>query len=167
MKTYYITSPNTCCLTVAGQSITYTQNFNGPVEVVDSGSFEEFLTPDDALARAREIDPSYPANVILGPLTATVTNSSDPNPTVSKNDDVTFLCEIECEGLPITYSWTGADGALIPEANTDTLTLLSVSPEQEGTYTCIGSAENAKGQTGAAGVAFTLTVLNNQGSGLG
>ncbi len=167
METYYITPPNTCCLTYNDNSIIYTQNFSGPIEVVEGGTFEQFLTPDDAAARAKEIDPNYDVNTILGPLAPTVTSTSDLNPTVSKNDDIAFICEIECDGLPITYTWYDSEGQVIPGATTDTYTILEATETDAGQYSCTGTAENAKGQTGINGVLFTLTVLNNQGNGLG
>jgi hypothetical protein len=167
MQTFYITPPDVCSLAYSENNIVYTQYYDGPIEVPDEATVEQFLTPDDALVRAKEIDPNYDANNILGALNAQVISSSDPNPVVFKNEDVTMSCQVECEGLPITYTWTGPDGAVIPGATTDTYTILQAKETDAGRYTCTGSAENAKGQTGTAEVTFTLTVLNNQGSGIG
>jgi hypothetical protein len=167
MQTFYITPPNTCCLVFNEHGITYTQNFDGPIEVVDGSTFEEFLTPDDALVRAKELDPDYPANSILGPLTVTVVDSSDSTPTVSKGDDVTLFCQVECGDLPITYTWYDPEGQIISGATTDTYTILQAKETDAGIYNCGGTAENAKGQTGVDGATFKLTVLNNQGSGIG
>jgi hypothetical protein len=167
MNTYFITAPNTCCLVHDSASVIYTQNYTGPIEVPGTSTFEEFLTPDDALVRAKELDPNYDSNNILGPLDAQVISSSDLEPVVSKNDDIAFICEVECDGLPITYTWTGPNGAVIPGATSDTYTILEATETDAGQYSCIGTAENAKGQTGVNGALFTLTVLNNQGNGLG
>lgn len=162
MKTYYITPPNTCCLVINLDSIVYTQNFDGPIEAVDEASFEEFLTPDDALIRAKEIDPSYPADNILGYLTVTLVSTSDLAPVATAGDNVTMSIEVECADSVITYEWKGPDGAIIPDATSSSLTLTKVTSEQAGYYTGIANAENAKGQTGVNGAQFHLSVVYSE-----
>lgn len=160
MKTYYITPPNTCCLVESPSgSIIYTQNFSGPIEATDDATFEEFLTPEDALARAKEIDPNYDANNILGPLTVTLVSTSDLTPTVIAGNDITMSMEAECPEASVTYLWKDPDYQIIPGATGSSLTLSKVTSQQAGTYTGIGYAQNAIGQSGTAVAQFNLTVV--------
>jgi hypothetical protein len=169
MQTFIITPPNTCCLTYQTNSIVFVQNWTDPIEVADDVTFEEFLTPDDALARAKGLDPNYDSNIILGPLELTPVSYSDLDPVVSKDDDVTMYIEVTCSdpAATITYTWYDPEGQIIPGATTGTYTILQVKESDAGKYICQVAAENEKGQTGGLGPVFNLTVLNNQGSGIG
>jgi hypothetical protein len=161
MQTFYILPPNTCSLTYGESSFTYTQNFDGPIPASDDCVFEEFLTPNDALIRAKEIDPSFDPSIILGGLFVTFDSVSDPYPVSYEGTDVTFTAEATYDDLTVSYAWFDPNNEAIPGETSSSYTLLNVNQNQAGEYTCIASAENEIGQRGKAPAFFSLTVLSN------
>lgn len=160
MTDLHLTPPNTCALILVGSTIYYVEtspetNIGAPEGYT---SFEQFLTPDDALVRAKEIDPAYNANAILGPLLLDPENVSPAAVSVNEGDTVTLNGDYSCEGATITYQWyigpTPLEGA-----TSSSLTLQNVTSKNATNYTCSAQAVNAKGQTGGAGNSVFVNVV--------
>jgi hypothetical protein len=168
MEALHISLPNTCALVIKGTNIAYVectpeQNIFPPDGYT---SFEQFVDPGDALARAREIDPEYSANTVLGSLVVTPTEVSNPKPAPSEGETVTleFVCESSDSEAVLSYSWWAPDGKVIAGESEPTLVLSDVTPAMDGRYTCVVSASNAKGQTGSATGSFAVTVYPSVGA---
>lgn len=125
---------------------------------VGHGAFEQFLTPDDAAKRAKEIDPDYNVNLIYGALTLTPVNVSPSEESTYAGQTVTLECEHACEGAEISYQWLNPGNLVIPGATQSHLTLSNLTERMDGVYTCSVSASNAKGQTGSATGSFKVMV---------
>ncbi len=159
MKEFTITSPNTCGLVIRPSIIFYFNTVGSLIGAPDDSTFEEFLTADDAAARAKEIDPGYDVNNIYGALPLTPVNVSDNNQSTYEGANVTLHCEYSCEDASVSYQWTNPGGLVIPGATGPTLTIGNITPIYDGTYTCAVSASNEKGQTGSASGSFKVTVF--------
>lgn len=162
MDSFTITPPNTCALVFNGDTVTYVY---APGKEVSPGAgvtgYELFETPDQALARAKEIDPDYNSNIILGDLTLLVQDYTPSPVEVVPGDTTTLECSFTCYNDPtatVSYQWLDPKSEAIPGATTSTLTLEKLSDESYGTYVCNVSASNAKGQTGSASGSFKVTV---------
>jgi hypothetical protein len=174
MAELQLTPPNTCAVIDLGEVpapaspviyIAEGTGYNAKIGVPDSyTSFQQFTNPDDALAAARVIDPSYPANNILGPLLLTPVNVSDETQNAYAGTDLTLHCEYECADATVTYQWKNPGGLIIPSATTSSFTLSNLTEKLDGTYTCVVSASNAKGQTGSATGSFAVTVYPSVGA---
>ena len=159
MKEYTVTSPNTCGLVILPAGIAYVGTVGAITSTSDDSTFEEFLTQDDAAARAVEIDPSYNVNTIYGRLVLTPVNVSADEISAYEGATVTLHCEYACADATVTYKWLNPGNLPIPGATTSELTIGNITPIYDGTYTCQVSASNAKGQTGSAGGSFKVTVF--------
>lgn len=158
MKTYTVTSPNTCGLIIYEGNAVYTGVVGGVSFAPDDSTFEEFLTADDAAARAKELDPAYDVNDIYGPLNLEPVNISNSNQSAYVGDSLTLNCEYSCGDCTVAYEWLNPGGLPIPGATGSSLTLSNLTENLDGTYTCNASASNAKGQTGSSGGSFKVTV---------
>jgi hypothetical protein len=158
MKEFTITPPNTCGLVVRPAGLVYVSTVGATTFAPDDSTFEEFLTADDAAARAKELDPSYDVNNIYGPLALTPVNVSPYEESRYAGDSVTLHCEYACEGAEVAYEWKNPGELVIPGATSSHLTLNNLTEKMDGVYTCNVSASNAKGQTGSTADAFTVTV---------
>jgi hypothetical protein len=160
---YQITPPNTCALLTNddGSSIVFVEDTSGSKIWPGAGlvNFEEFVTPEEAAARALEINPDYDTSPILGPLSLNAVNVSPSQVSAYEGATVTLHSEYACEGSTVTYKWLNPGGLEIPGAATSELTIGNITPIYDGTYTCQVSASNAKGQTGSAGGSFKVTVF--------
>ena len=159
MKEFTITSPNTCGLVVRPAGLAYVSTVGATTFAPDDSTFEEFLTADDAAARAKELDPSYDVNNIYGALTLTPVEVSSPEQSAYEGATVTLHCEYACEDASVSYEWKNPGGLVIPGATTSQLVIGNITPIYDGTYTCAVSASNAKGQTGSASGSFKVTVF--------
>lgn len=159
MKEYTVTSPNTCGLVILPTGIVYISTVGAITFAPDDSTFEEFLTADDAAARAKELDPSYDVNNIYGPLTLTAVNVSTSPVSAYEGATVTLHCEYSCGDNEVVYEWLNPGGLLIPGATGSSLTIGNITPIYDGTYTCQVSASNEKGQTGSASGSFKVTVF--------
>lgn len=162
MEALHISLPNTCALVIKGTNIAYVectpeQNIFPPDGYT---SFEQFVDPGDALARAREIDPEYSANTVLGPLVVTPTEVSNPEltPTEGETINLEFVCESSDPEATVSYKWWAPDGKAIAGETEPTLVLSDVTLAMDGRYTCQAEASNAIGQTGSSVMTFTVTV---------
>ena len=164
MKEFTITPPNACGLVILPDGLVYVSTVGATTFAPDTATFEEFLTADDAAARALELDPSYDVNNIYGPLVLTPVNVSNPTEAAYAGTDLTLHCEYECADATVTYQWKNPGGLIIPSATTSAFTLSNLTEKLDGTYTCEVSASNAKGQTGSATGSFAVTVYPSVGS---
>lgn len=158
MKTYTITSPNTCALVVRDAGLAYVGTPDSVTFAPDDSTFEEFLTADEAAARAVEIDPTYNVNNIYGALVLDPVNVSDNNQSAYTGTSLTLNCEYACGDCEVVYQWLNPGGLPIPGATLPSLTLSNLTEKLDGTYTCNASAQNEKGQTGSASGSFKVTV---------
>jgi hypothetical protein len=158
MKQFTISSPNTCGLVVRSAGLVYVGTVGAITFAPDDSTFEQFLTADDAAARAKELDPSFDVNLIYGPLTLTPVNVSDGNQSAYVGDSITLNCEYSCGDCVVSYEWLNPGGLAIPGATSSSLTLSNLTEKLDGTYTCNASASNEKGQTGSASGSFTVKV---------
>jgi hypothetical protein len=163
MKDFTVSPPNTCGLVILPANLVFINAIGAITGAPDDATFEEFLTVDEAAARAVEIDPSYNLNNIYGPLVLTPVNVSDSAQAVYVGDNLVVNCEYECADATVTYQWLNPGNLPIPNATTSSLSFTNLTERLDGTYTCQVSASNAKGQTGSAGGSFTLTVYPNVG----
>jgi hypothetical protein len=124
----------------------------------DLDQFEQFVTPDEAATRAREIYPEFNTNVIYGPLPLTPVNVSPYEESAYAGDSITLNCEYSCGDCVVSYEWLNPGGLAIPGATSSSLTLSNLTEKLDGVYTCSASASNAKGQTGSASGSFKVTV---------
>jgi hypothetical protein len=164
MKEFTVTSPNTCGLVILPGGLVYVGTVGAITFAPDTATFEEFLTAEDAAARAVEIDPGYDVNNIYGPLLLTPVNVSNPNEAAYSGTDLTLHCEYECADAGVSYQWLNPGGLVIPSATTSAFTLSNLTEKLDGTYTCAVSASNAKGQTGSATGSFAVTVYPSVGA---
>jgi hypothetical protein len=164
MKEFTITPPNTCGLVVRPTGLVYVSTVGAITFAPDDSTFEEFLTADDAAARALELDPSYDVNNIYGPLVLTPVDISNPTEAAYAGTDLTLHCEYECADAEVSYQWLNPGGLVIPSATTSAFTLSNLTEKLDGTYTCVVSASNAKGQTGSATGSFAVTVYPSVGA---
>ena len=158
MHTYTVQPPNTCGLVILPTGIVYIGTAGANTFAPDDSTFEEFLTADDAAARAVEIDPTYNVNMILGDLTLEPVNISDGNQNAYVGDSLVLNCEYSCGDCVVSYEWLNPGGLPIPGATGSSLTLNNLTEKLDGVYTCNASASNEKGQTGSAGGSFKVTV---------
>ena len=164
MKDFTVSPPNTCGLVILPTYTSYINTVGTVIGAPDDATFEEFLTADDAAARALEIDPNYNTNAIYGPLALTPVNVSDSTQAAYVGDNLTLNCEYECADAEVSYQWKNPGNLNIPNATTSSLSFTNLTERLDGTYTCQVSASNTKGQTGGAGGSFTLTVYPNVGA---
>ena len=164
MKEFTVTSPNTCGLVILPTGLVFVNVAGALTFAPDTATFEEFLTADDAAARAVELDPSYDLNNIYGPLALTPVNVSDSNEPAYTGTDLTLHCEYSCEDAEVSYQWLNPGGLVIPSATTSAFTLSNLTEKLDGTYTCAVSASNAKGQIGSATGSFAVTVYPSVGA---
>ena len=161
MEYFQITSPNTCAILInSGGAVVYLDSV-APAKIwppVGHGAFEQFVTPDEAAARAVEIDPGYDVNNIFGPLALTPVNVSPGGDSAYVGQSVTLNCEYSCEGAEVTYEWLNPGNLVIPGATQSHLTLNNLTERMDGVYTCNVSAQNEKGQTGSATGSFKVTI---------
>lgn len=160
MITLTVTPPNTCGLGLFPSGlILYIPEAGGATLAPDGTTLEEFLTPEEALARALEIDPSYNPNNILGPLQVFLSAAYE-NPVVGYlSQSVTIDSESVCSdpSATLTYAWQSPFGNL--GVTSPSITMENLSESYNGTYTCSVSAVNPQGQTGEATFEFNLTVV--------
>ena len=157
-----ITPPNTCGLLYNGDaSIIQYLTSVAPAKIFPASElteFEEFLTPNGALQRARVLNPTWVTNPILGPLSLTPVNVSEPELSAYTGDSLTLNCEYACADATVTYEWINPGGLVIAGATSSSLTLSNLTEKLDGVYTCNVSASNEKGQTGSASGSFKVTV---------
>jgi hypothetical protein len=158
MKEFTVTPPNTCGLVILPTGLVFVNTVGAITFAPDAATFEEFLTADDAAARALELDPAYDVNNVYGPLVLTPVEISNPTEAAYAGTDLTLHCEYSCEGAEVSYQWLNPGNLPIPSATTSSLTLGNLTEKLDGTYTCVVSASNAKGQTGSATGSFAVTV---------
>jgi len=165
MQVFTVTSPNTCGLIEIDGGLTYVSVVGSETYTVDSATFTQYLTPEDALTAALLIEPSFSPNTILGMLQLSPVNLSSQEISATYGSSVTFDCEYECSDptATITYQWKDFSGTDIPGATSSSYTLTGVSPAMEGTYDCAVSASNPAGQTGAAYYGINLKVSEIRG----
>ena len=115
----------------------------------DTATFTEYLTPNDALAAALLLDPSYDPDIILGPLYLTPVNISAGEQTVDLGVTVTLNSEYTCSdpAATLTYSWKDPDGNVIAGATSDSYTTPGITEFTNGVYTSVAVATNSAGQT--------------------
>jgi hypothetical protein len=163
MQTFTITPPNTCGLSVIGTEISYVPAEGAVTLAPDTAAFFEYLTPDDAAVAALTIDPSYDVNFILGPLFVTPVNVSPNSTSTNYGASVTLDCEYECSDLSatISYEWFSPQGTSLGTASS--LTTPGITQFNQGFYTCVVTAVNAKGQTGEESRSFSVTTSTPAG----
>lgn len=165
MKTYTVSPPNICGLVIVpGVQVAYISTVGAVSYSPENSTFEEFLTLDDCAARAKEIDPNYNVNAILGYLTLDPVNVGPSEINAYAGDTVVLNCEYSCGDCVVSYKWTNPGGLEIPGATGPDLTIGNITPIYDGTYTCVASAQNEKGQTGSASGSFKVTVFPPFGS---
>lgn len=158
MKNYTVEPPNTCGLVILPNGLVYVGVVGADTGAPDYTTFEEFLTQDAAAERAKEIDPSYDVNIILGPLTLIPVNISPPEEPAYVGDTLVLNCEYACGDCEVVYEWLNPGGLPIPGATSSSLTLSNLTEKLDGVYTCNATASNEKGQTGSASGSFKVTV---------
>jgi hypothetical protein len=169
MEILHFTLPNTCGLISCPGALFYVEG--SPESKIyppqSYTSFEQFVTKDEAAARAKELDPSYDVNNIYGPLVLTPVNVSTSPVSAYEGANVTLHCEYSCGDNEVVYEWLNPGGLPIPGATGPELTIGNITPIYDGTYTCNVSASNAKGQTGSASGSFKVTVFPPFGGSVG
>lgn len=155
----HLTPPNTCGLITFEGGFSYVKGQPSTKIWPPAGytSFEQFETPEQAAIRARELDPAYNVNRILGSLNLTVINKSEQSVFASVGDTVTLECESSCSDpeAEIAYQWLKNE-EYIPEETSSALNFAEIEEGDFASYTCKCSASNSKGQTGQLAVPFTI-----------
>jgi hypothetical protein len=164
-----LTPPNTCCLLYNSTELEFITYLAVDYETkiwpgAGKDEFEQFVTPDEAAARARELYPEFNTNPIYGFLSPVAVNISNPTEAAYAGTDLTLHCEYECADATVTYQWKNPGGLVIPSATTSAFTLSNLTEKLDGTYTCVVSASNNKGQTGSATGSFAVTVYPSVGA---
>lgn len=123
-------------------------------------TFEAFETPEEAAARAIEIDPSFDTSGILGPIELTAVNVTESPLQVADGADVTLNAEYSAPGdATITYQWFYKEIEL-SGATSSSISLSNVTEQVAGLYSCKVSAVNSKNQSGLAYPTVFVEILN-------
>lgn len=142
MDPQQITPPNTCALLYDSLNVAATLIYieADPASIIypgdDIDTFEEFLTPQDAVTRALVLDPSYDITNILGPIPYTETVSGGGNYAYGDPVSLNYVVSSTLAGIVITYQWTDGDGIALAGETGDTLSLGGASATIEGVYVC-------------------------------
>jgi hypothetical protein len=158
MKNYTVQTPNTCGLAILPTGVSLIHIAGANTGAPDESTFEEFLTLEDAVNRAREIDPSFTTNAVLGSPSLTPLNISNSFQRAHVGSNIVLNCEYSSKECEVTYQWVGLSGLVVPDATSSSLTLEDTTQDSTGTYTCRVNAFNSVGQVSSTSQSFTVEV---------